>query len=164
MRVRMLTKAGMMLGLVALGYALGVTGVAVPQALRAQDQPAGPSDEATQQIRTAYDSLEAAMVTLRQEGRYTPATRGVNSFAVIVGGVNALEDLETNRGVAPETFAGLYAGMATEAVAEHLSRDDQGRLTYKNKVVRMYPISRLKKLFADRAVVAGEASAAEETN
>lgn len=162
--MRIFTKAVTAFGLVALGYAVGVTGLGVPQTLRAQDQVAGPSEEATQQIRAAYQSLEAATLPLRQENRYAPATRGVNAFAVTVGGINAMEDLETNRGVDPETFAGLYAGMATDEVAEHLDRDEQGRLTYKNRVVRMYPISRLKKLFADRAIIAGDSSTTDTVN
>lgn len=162
--MRILMRVGMALGLVAVGYFAGVTGLGVPQVLRAQDpEPAGPSDEATQQIRGAYERLTAAMQSLEQENLYTPATRGVNAFAVIVGGVNAIDDLETNRGVDPETFAGLYAGMATDEVAENLDRDEEGRLTYKNRVVRMYPISRLKKLFADRVIIAGEASS-DDTN
>jgi len=161
--MRTLMKAGTVLVIAAAGYVAGVTGLGLPQVLRAQDQTApAASEEAMAQIKAAYESLGAAMQALEQEDLYTPATRGVNAFAVIVGGVNAIEDLETNRGVDPETFAGLYAGTATDEVAEHLDRDEEGRLTYKNRVVRMYPISRLRKLFADRAVISGEDSDSED--
>ena len=85
-----------------------------------------------------------------------PATKGLNAFAVSCGGVNALDDLEAGNGVDPETFAGLYAGLAKPDVAAQLGRDDQGRITYKNKIVRMYPVSRLKKLFATRLKYSGE--------
>jgi hypothetical protein len=166
--MRNVMQAGAALSLVAIGYILGVTGFANPGVLRAQeaeaepapgDTPAmGPSKEAQDQIRAAFEALSAAMQSLEQEKLYVPATRGVNSFAVIAGGINAIEDLEMNRGVDPETFAGLYAGMAVDGVAEHLARDDEGRVTYKNKVVRMYSISRLKQLFAKRAQMSGEAA------
>jgi len=84
------------------------------------------------------------------------ATEGVNAFAVTTGGVDAMDDLEKGRGVDPETFAALYAGQANKEVADSLDHDDQGRLTYKNKVIRMYPVSRLKELFQERLRYAGQ--------
>lgn len=166
---RRLVHGGTVFGLIALGYVLGLLQMNVTATSRAQDPPKtqepakGPSEEATTQIRTANQNLTAAMQALQQEGRYVPAIRGVNSFAVLVGGIDVLGDLEANRGVDPETFAGLYAGLATDEVAPKLGRDAEGRLTYENKVVRMYPISRLREMFANRARIAGETteSAAE---
>ena len=58
-------------------------------------------------------------------------------------------------GVDPETFAALYAGLASPEVRQSLARDAQGRLTYKNKVIRMYPIARLKQAFLERDRLAG---------
>lgn len=81
-------------------------------------------------------------------------------MAVLAGGINAVDDLESGRGVDPETFAALYADEATEDVKLHLGKDEDGRLTYKNKVVRIYPISRLKKMQAQRLIITGEAKAA----
>ena len=46
---------------------------------------------------------------------------GVNYFAVSVGGIDAIRDLEEDRGVDPETLAGLRAGFAVPEVAEHLN-------------------------------------------
>ncbi len=100
------------------------------------------------------------MVALEQEQRYAPVMKGVNAFAVLSGGADAKQDLETGRGVDPETFAALYAEQATDEIAAHVSKDEQGRLTYKGKIVRMYSISRLKQMFAKRATLSN--AAAEE--
>ena len=64
-----------------------------------------------------------------------------------MGGVNAEQDLEEGRGVDPETFAALYADMATPKIAEHLDYDEQGRLRYKKNVIRIYSKERLRTLF-----------------
>ena len=149
--MRTLARGFFAVSLLAFGYVLGVHGVFAPSASVAQEKKDGPSKETLEKIKGANDALGTAMAVLQQDGSYVPAILGVNSFAVTVGGVNAVEDLETGRGVDPETFAGLYAGQAVAQVAENLGKDDEGRVTYKNKVVRMYSISRLKALFAQRA-------------
>ena len=72
----------------------------------------------------------------------------------------------------PETFAALYAAaydlkklnIKDESLADwidvnQLGYDAEGRLTYQNKVVRIYPVSRLKKLNAQRRVLIGEVKA-----
>jgi hypothetical protein len=64
-------------------------------------------------------------------------------------------DLESGRGVDPETFAALYADLAAGNLRADIERDSQGRLTYKNKVIRMYPIATLKQRFALRRQLAG---------
>ena len=74
-----------------------------------------------------------------------------NSFLVSTGGGDAVADLESGRGVDPETFAALYADLATDEIAQHLAKDGEGRLTYKGKLVRIYPIARLKELFTKRS-------------
>ena len=107
-------------------------------------------------IKAALDAINVAQQALMQEGLYTPAVEGLNTFAVTAGGVNAISDLETGRGVDPETFAGLYAGLAVDEVNEQLGRDDEGRLTYKNRLIRMSPISDIKRMYSNRARLAGE--------
>jgi hypothetical protein len=137
--------------LVGFGYALGTMQSFHPQTVKAQavaDTPEG-------KIKEAYRSLDAAQQMLVNNGQYRPAINGVNTFAVTAGGVDAVRDLEEGTGVDPETFAGLYAGQATDAVAARLKTDDKGRLTYDKKVVRMYSIERLKKMFRRRAEIAG---------
>ena len=156
--MRIVIRSACALTLVAVGYVLGSSGAFHLAVSRAQEAGQGPSSETVDKIRAANESLNAAMQVLQQEDRYTPAINGINAFAITAGGANAIRDLETGRGVDPETFAGLYAGEAIDEVAQHLSRDEQGRLTYKNKVVRMYPISRLKNMFANRINLAGGGS------
>jgi hypothetical protein len=155
-------------GLVGVGYLMGAAGLPSPSLLLAQadkkaEQPGegapditGPSEEAQAKIKAADEALKAALEILVQEDLYVAATTGINSLAVTAGGVNAVKDLESGRGVDPETFAGLYAGLATDEIAAHLERDADGRLIYKGKLIRMYPISRLKSLYASRAVLSGE--------
>jgi hypothetical protein len=102
--------------------------------------------------------MKTAAASLKREGRYQSATRGLNLFAVSVGGLDVKSDLEKGRGVDPETFGALYAGLATTEIQEHIDRDSQGRVTYKGKVVQMYPIRRLTQLFKERLKYSGEES------
>lgn len=153
--MRKLNRGLYALALLAVGYVLGASGVFAPSLSIAQEESDGASKETLDKVRTAGAALIEAMAALEQEKSYVPAIVGINSFATSAGGVNAIQDLETGRGVDPETFAGLYAGHAVAEVAEHLGKDDDGRVTYKNKVVRMYPISRLKEMFNSRSKLAG---------
>lgn len=139
----------------AAGYVAGNLNVLRLPLAFAQDEQE-PSEEATKKITAANDALRAAMDTLKTENLYNPVTKSLNSYAVLAGGVDAEKDLEDGKGVDPETFAALYAGDAIESIAEHLSRDEEGRLTYKNKIVRIYPISRLKRIQAKRMQILGE--------
>jgi len=148
--------------LIGVGYLLGSVDALKLSRLFAQEDPV--SEEGAKKIQTAYDALRAAMDSLKQENRYNPATKGLNSYAILAGGVDAVKDLEDGKGVDPETFAALYAGDAIESVAESLSHNDEGQLTYKNKVVRIYPISRLKKIYAQRQELTGEVAAGPKKN
>lgn len=84
-----------------------------------------------------------------------------NYFAVSVGGIDAIRDLEEGRGVDPGTMGALYAGYALPEVARHLNlkferggtiRIDapDGRLRYKGTVVRMYSPMKLRELYSLR--------------
>lgn len=148
------------LSLIALGFVLGRADLSAWNRVHAQDEQTGPSEETTKKIQLANDALKAATESLKNETRYISATKSINVFGVLTGGLDAVDDLESGRGVDPETFAALYADDATEDVKQHLGKDEDGRLTYKNKVVRIYPISRLKKAYAQRMVVTGEVKAA----
>lgn len=153
--------------LVAVGYLLGASQVFSPAASLAAQRggaraggaaPSGPelSDETKEKVRAAYLALKSASDALVDEQRYRPAIKGVNTFAVLTGGGNALQDLESGAIVDPETFAGLYAGLAVDSIAAELSRDADDRLTYKNNVVRMYPLSILRQRYAIRSEITGE--------
>jgi len=157
-------------GLLTVGYLLGSLSPFSP--VRAQDEDAGPSDDSAKKIVVANDALKSAADQLKAESRYKVATKGINSFAVMVGGLNVQEDLESGHGVDPETFAALYAAaydlkklnLKDESLADwidvsQLDYDAEGRLTYHNKVVRIFSVSRLKKLNAQRRVLIGESKA-----
>lgn len=134
--------------LVGFGYLLGTFNTLDSEPMQAQveDQDL-PSQEAVKKIKTVQSELKGAVSILQGENRYRSAIQGYNAFAVSVGGIDAIRDLESGRGVDPETFAGLYADQATDEVAQDLGRDEQGRLTYKGRVIRMYSTARLKKHF-----------------
>jgi hypothetical protein len=157
--MRYLMRGGLGLALVAVGYFLGSTGVLQSPPAHAQVQPGeDPLNKDTKvKIKTAYEALMAAKEALANDGRYIPATDPtvLNAFGVLSGGLNAVNDLESGQGVDPETFAALYADFAAGNLREDIARDAQGRLTYKNKVIRMYPIARLKQEFARRRELAG---------
>ena len=129
------------------GYCLGMFGPLQDSSLRAYD---GPSDEASNSVRQALQALSSARSSLETDQRYASATDGVNAFAVLSGGIDAISDLESGRGVDPETFAALYAGRALRELQPDLGWDEQGRLTFRGDVVRMYSKSRLARLFAER--------------
>lgn len=161
--------------LLTLGYVLGASQILSPAAAQAEDETAKAAAEATGvevteetkiKIKAAATALKAAMDALVDEGKYTAATKGVNSFGVLTGGVHAIRDLERNAVVDPETYAALYANLATDSVAAELGRDENGNLTYKNKVIRIYPVSAIRGKYAVRADITGEEllpAAPEET-
>jgi hypothetical protein len=166
LRMRTILRGGLGLALVAVGYVLGISGVLQsPLAEAQQAQPETPgtpeatglSKEAQEKIKTAHEALVAAKEQLANENRYNPATEPeiLNVFGILSGGVDAVADLEGGRGVDPETFAALYADMAAGNLRADIEWDSQGRLTYKNKVIRMYPIAHLKQTFAIRRQLAG---------
>lgn len=146
------------LGLFATGYWCGQTEVISTSELQAQQQAdaarQGASQDTLRKIRVAHDAIADAQSSLENEQLYVPAIAGPNSFAVMVGGVNAVQDLERGLGVDPETFVGLYSGFATEEVAPKLDYDDEGRLTYDGRLVRLYPKSRLRQLRAMQEKIA----------
>lgn len=157
--MRKISNGLVMLMVLTAGYVAGSVGMFSEQGLSAQDKDSenqGPSKDTALKITASLDAIKVAADALKREGRYAPATRGLNLFGVSVGGVNARDDLEKGRGVDPETFAALYAGQASAEVQEHIERDDRGRVTYKGKVVRLYPISRLTRLFKEQAKYAGQ--------
>ena len=147
--------------LLAGGYLLGSADLFSPRPLSAQDdsaQPAGNpiSQDAQNKIAAARAALQEAQAALVAEGLYKPITKGLNPIAVLAGGVDAQKDLESGLGVDPGTFAALYAGLATDVVHEQLGRDAEGRLTYKKRLIQMYPISNIKKLYQAANVVSDD--------
>ncbi len=157
------------LALLLIGYVLGASQILSPQSLLAQADKKGAggkskdplagqalSDDTKTKIKTAADALKAAMEALQSEQRYESAIKGVNAFAVLSGGGSSLRDLQSGPGVDPETFAALYAGLATDSVVVDIGRDIEGKLTYKGKVVKMYPISMIRGAYARRADITGE--------
>jgi len=152
----------------AIAYVLGASQVLSPQSLLAQGKgksKGGDNSQALQpmaddtktKIKAAADALKAAMEALVAEGRYPDsAIKGTNTFTVLAGGGNSLADLKAGHGVDPETFAALYAGLASDQVIIDLGKDAEGKLTYKGRVVRMYPISAIRAAYVRRADITGE--------
>jgi hypothetical protein len=154
--------------LLMFGYFLGASQVFSPASLLAQGAKAKPkaagdapeltlNDETKAKIKAAADALKVAMEALETEGKYKDsAIKGVNAFTVLTGGGDSYADLKSAGGVDPETFAALYAGLATDKVIVDLGRDAENKLTYKGRVVRMYPISAIRAAYARRADITGE--------
>ena len=154
--MRTLTRCCLIVGLLAGGYIMGASGVLDVTGLLAQDPADGPSDETIDKIRDANNAVSSAVLALKNDGLYQSAIEDPNAFAVLAGGVNAIADLQSGRGVDPVTFAALYAGRAIGEIDDKLSYDDEGRLMYNNKLVRMYSIGRLKRMYEERARILGE--------
>ncbi|MCA9071260.1 MAG: hypothetical protein KDA84_20170 [Planctomycetaceae bacterium] len=157
--MRMLLRGGLGLALIAVGYVLGSSGFLHSPEAQAQIQPTGTNlnKDTQEKIKAAYEALLAARDALQNEGKYTTVTDPaiINAFGILTGGVDAKQDLETGRGVDPETFAALYADLATGEERANIEKNAQGQLTYKGKVIRMYPISTLKQKFIERSRLAG---------
>lgn len=145
----------MALALLACGFTLGRL-IPVEHISAQEAEFQAPGEETQKKIQAANDALKAAVEALKGEDRYRSATKSLNSYAALNGELNAIQDLEDGRGVDPETFAGLYAGDAIPEIAPHLGKDQEGRLTYKGRLIRMYPVSRLQRLISQRMVVTGE--------
>lgn len=129
-------------------------GVGLPTAVAQQDPL---DDTIVARIKTGFDELRRAQLALEQTGRYRPAANGVNAFITLAGGYDVLSSLENGRGVDPETYAALEAGFAPQPVLAELGRDESGRLTYKNNLVRLLPRETLRALYQRRSDVLGEA-------
>jgi len=149
------------LAVFVLGYLAGTADLSLPAQAQAQPPGAGPlganiSPEVAERIQDLRIAMRQAMDTLEGEGKYETITVGMNSFFLLSGGGNAREDLDSGRGVDPETFAALHAGYALPEIGDHLGYDEKGRLTYQNKVVRMYSVSRLRQFYEQRMKFADE--------
>lgn len=135
--------------LMSVGYLLGQANVG-PTLVSAQQAEGGVTEETANKIREANRRLIDAMEALKSEGRYEAVTEGPNAFLILAGGGSAREDLESGRGVDPETFASLYAGRVLPEIKDLLGKDDQGRMTYNDEVIRIYSKSRLQRVLANR--------------
>ncbi|MCH8829903.1 MAG: hypothetical protein IID45_10030 [Planctomycetes bacterium] len=149
----MMTRSLAAMGLLTVGYVLGTTHAWRPQ--QALAQPAAADASTEDKVKAAQQALKVAQEALVADKKYSLVITGTNAFATTVGGVDALADLQAGRGVDPETYAGLYAGQATPEISKDLKKDDKNRLMYKNRVVRMYSIARLKILYARRGELDG---------
>ena len=172
MRAPVAAMAG--LGLLGIGYILG--SLSGPNSIFAADEKAAPragakkdegptnpaieglTDETKIKLKNLASAIRAANDALRLERKegFVPVTKGINVTSLLVGGLNSRLDLESGRGVDPETFAALYAGMANDDILPNLQRNPEGLLEYRQKVIRMYSIDKLRKLYKDRAVITGE--------
>ncbi|MBL6706078.1 MAG: hypothetical protein ISQ06_08205 [Planctomycetaceae bacterium] len=153
--MRAIWKTVSVLSIFGLGYLAGTMQWSAQSTAVAQPAAEGASQEVTKSITAAYAALQNVRSNLNQEARYTTATKIINATGLMAGGLDAMSDLESGQGVDPETFGGLYAGYASDEVSVDLDTDENGRLTYKGKVVRMYSIERLKKFYKDRLKFAG---------
>lgn len=153
--MRAFWKTISVLSIFGLGYLAGAMQWSAHSSAVAQLEDKGASEEVTKSVTAAYAALQTVRSNLNQEGRYTPATKMLNATGVMAGGIDAMADLKSGQGVDPETFGGLYAGHATDEVSIDLDTDENGRLTYKGKIVRMYSIERLKAFYKDRLKFAG---------
>lgn len=154
--MRTIWKTVSIFSIFGLGFLAGTMQWSAQSTAVAQNNDEGASEEVTKSITAAYSALQTVRSNLNQEGRYTPAAKMLNVTGVMAGGIDAMADLESGQGVDPETFGALYADMASDEVSIDLDTDENGRLTYKGKVIRMYSIERLKAFYRQRLKFAGD--------
>lgn len=135
------------------GYLMGTWDSASPKPLTAVQQSTGAEDVTNDTLLSYQRFIKGSNElsdSLAAESLNTVAIEGSNFFALSVGGVDALRDLEEGRGVDPETFAAIYAGRASQQVTEHITTDDSGRKLYKGSIIRLYSRERLEEIFQRR--------------
>ena len=154
--MRAIWKTVSVLSIFGIGFLAGTMQWSGQSSAVAQNEDEGASEEVSKSITAAYAALQTVRRNLNQEGRYTPAAKMLNVTGVMAGGINAVADLESGQGVDPETFGALYAGMASDEVSVDVETDENGRLTFKGKIIRMYSVERLKKFYKDRLKFAGK--------
>lgn len=134
-----------------MGYLAGSSSQSQPRTVRAAAQDSERlSDESLIAFKAAELQFNEFGDLLVSDERHRPVTDDQNYFAVSVGGIDAIRDLEEGRGVDPETFAALYAERSLPEIAEHIEIGKDGRLRYKGEVVRMYSRTKLKHVFQQR--------------
>ncbi len=135
------------------GYLCGTWNAGMPQNLSAVQQQK-PVEEISSDTLTAYQKFRKGSNDLSDslagESLQVSAVEGLNFFALSVGGIDAVRDLEEGRGVDPETLAAIYADRASPEISQHVDTDPQGRRRYKGTVIRMYSKERLKEVFQRR--------------
>ncbi|NQV26828.1 MAG: hypothetical protein HQ518_20950 [Rhodopirellula sp.] len=154
--MRVFWKTASVLSIFGLGYLAGTMQWSGNLSAVAQVDKKGASEEVTKSITAAYAALQTVRSNLNQEARYKPATKMMNITGVMAGGLDAMADLESGRGVDPETFGALYADQASDDVSIDLGTDENGRLTYKGKIVRMYSVEKLKAFYKERLKFVGD--------
>jgi len=150
--MRRLTAVVSLAVVFAAGYIFGHLGAVEPRTAAAQEQLG--VEEISNDTLISYVKFRKGcrdlLDSLNAESLNVSATEDINYFALSVGGVDAVRDLEEGRGVDPETFASIYADRASPEVTQHLDTDDLGRVRYKGTVVRMYSRERLREVFQRR--------------
>lgn len=136
-------------GLVILvvGYFLGVNQSSLTNEALAQRKSDVGSAEILK-IRNAFGAMGEVRQELVANQKHQISLSVLNPLAVCSGGVNSLTDLERGTGVDPITYGALYAGMADVSISSEISFDEDGRLMYRDKVVRLYSPKRMKELFS----------------
>ncbi|MCA9038821.1 MAG: hypothetical protein KDA65_00600 [Planctomycetaceae bacterium] len=143
------------LALLAAGYALGIAHQSfLPEAQAQKKEDERIPADSIIRIRNSYATLADAQQDLVAAGTHEISLSIVNPLAVGAGGTRSLEDLERGTGVDPFTFGALYAGLANDSIRSEVTFDEQGRLMYRNKVVRLYSPQRMKELFEDYGRIA----------
>lgn len=168
----MRTMSVLMIGGVmgTMGFIAGVLYTGGTSEVRAQEKKGAPVNEKAlpkvdvdisadtrAKIRAAGVAIKAAMEALRLEGKYESASTSPNAFLILAGGCNSVRDLESGRGVDPETFASLYADQVTDELKQKLGRDREGRVTFNGKIVPMYSVKTLREKLAARESILSEA-------
>lgn len=144
---------------IALSSCLVLTGFVIGQmdwsdSSQAVAQPQRkPDSEDILNIREAYSLLIDVQGNLETQDRHQSVLTVVNPLAVCSGGVRALEDLERGNGVDPVTFGALYAGLASPELANELAFNEQGKLMFRNKEIRLYSPKRMARLFRQYAEI-----------
>ncbi|QDU82068.1 hypothetical protein Pla110_38230 [Polystyrenella longa] len=153
-----LSKMFLTLALIGVGYGMGLAHQNLISEVRAQgpSRTEGVSTESLTRIRNSYATLADVQKDLVASGRQEVGLSVVNVLAIGAGGTRTLEDLERGTGVDPFTFGALYAGLADPSIRSEVSFDEDNRLMYRGKALRLYSPERMKKLFKDfEAITAG---------
>ncbi|MEZ6132111.1 MAG: hypothetical protein R3C59_25910 [Planctomycetaceae bacterium] len=110
-------------------------------------------DELFNQITDMQPLLAELDTALRAERTVSSIMQGegtYNYFGLSIGGIDAVDDLQTRHAVDPETLAAIYAQRISPEHAGMIKVSDDGVVMYEDVPVRMYSVQKLEDCYKTR--------------
>jgi len=117
-------------------------------------------DELFNQITDLQPLLADLESALRSERTVSSIMQGDTSyhyFGLAIGGIDAVDDLQTRHAIDPETLAAIYAQRVSPEYAGQIKVGADGAVMYEDAPVKLYSVEQLEKCFSIRNLLALQA-------